>query len=387
MGVNKLEFELTTKDRKLDHIKVTVDKNVESKTSTLLEGIFVPHNSLPEVNLDEIDLSIDFLGKRINAPIIITGMTGGHPDTAKINEYLALEAEKYGIALGVGSQRAAIEHKDLEWTFHVARKHAPSIPLVANIGAPQLVKGYGVKEVLDAIQMIEADGIAIHLNPLQEVFQLEGDTEFKGILSKIIEIVDESPVPVIIKETGTGLSPEIVNVLYRLGIRYFDVSGLGGTNWAKVEVLRAEARGNNEFAARLDGYGDFWGNPTAYSVMMARINAPDSTIISSGGIRTGMDIVKSIVIGADLGGFALPALRVLVKEGKEGLKMFLGNIVYQVKVGMVLTGSRNILELRCKNFTVKSNELLLMLSNEGYDQYHYNRIKCHNMLKVPLGWM
>ncbi|MCE4605866.1 MAG: type 2 isopentenyl-diphosphate Delta-isomerase [Desulfurococcales archaeon] len=382
-----MEFDLTTKDRKLDHIKITVDKNVESEASTLLEGIFVTHNSLPEVDMNEVDVSTNFLGKRIDAPIIITGMTGGHPDTAKINEYLALEAEKHGIALGVGSQRAAIEHKDLEWTFRVARKYAPNVPLVANIGASQLIKGYGIKEVLDAIQMIEADGIAIHLNPLQEVFQLEGDTEFNGILSKIIEIVDESPVPVVIKETGTGLSPEVVYVLYRLGVRYFDVSGLGGTNWAKVEVLRAKARGNRKFAARLDGYGDFWGNPTAYSVIMARMSAPDSTIISSGGIRTGMDIVYSIVIGGDLGGFALPALRVLVKEGREGLNRFVESIIYQVKVGILLTGSRNIEELRCRKFTIKSNELRLILTNEGYDPYRYNRVKCHNKLKVPLGWM
>ncbi|MCE4614921.1 MAG: type 2 isopentenyl-diphosphate Delta-isomerase [Desulfurococcales archaeon] len=382
-----MKFELTTKNRKLDHIKVTVDRNVESKASTLLESIFIDHNSLPEVNIDEIDISTRFLGKKISAPLIITGMTGGHPETAEINKYLAVEAEKYGIALGVGSQRAAIEHKELEWTFSIAREHAPDIPLVANIGAPQLVKGYGIREILDAVQMIEADGIAIHLNPLQEIFQMEGDTDFKGILSKIVEILDESPVPIIIKETGAGLSPAVINVLYNLGVRYFDVSGLGGTNWAKVEVLRAEYRGDKEFVARLDGYGDVWGNPTAYSVIMARRHAPESTIISSGGIRTGLDVVKSIVIGGDLGGFALPVLRALIKEGIDGLDSFLENIIFQIKAGTLLTGSMNIVELRCKRFTIKSNELRSMLADKGFDPHYYNHIKCHNKLKVPSGWM
>jgi isopentenyl-diphosphate delta-isomerase len=382
-----LKFELSTKDRKLDHIKITVDKNVESKTSTLLEDIFVDHNSLPETNMDDIDISTNFLGKTINAPVIITGMTGGHPDTAEINKYLAIVAEKYKIALGVGSQRAAIENKDLSWTFRIAREHAPTIPLIANIGAPQLVKGYTAREILDAIQMIEADGIAIHLNPLQELFQLEGDTNFEGIVSKIIEILDDSPVPIIIKETGAGLSPKVVSILYELGVRYFDVSGLGGTNWAKVEVLRAEYRGNKEFSSRLNDYGDIWGNPTAYSVIMARSQAPDSVIIASGGIRTGLDIVKSIIIGGDLGGFALPALRVLIKNGLEGLEKFLEDIVYQIKVGALLTGSKNITELRCKDFVVKSGELRSMLSDRGFELHRYNRIKCHNKLKVPSGWM
>ncbi|MEB3786931.1 MAG: type 2 isopentenyl-diphosphate Delta-isomerase [Desulfurococcales archaeon] len=380
-------IKLTTEDRKLDHIKITLERQVESKATTLLDDIFIEHISLPEIDFDKIDTTTEFLGKRINAPLMITGMTGGHPKTAEINRDLAIVAEKYGIALGLGSQRAAIEDKELEWTFRIARDNAPTIPLVANIGGPQLVKGYGIREIIRAIEMIDADGIAIHLNPLQEAFQPEGDRDYSGLISKIVEIIDRSPVPVIIKETGSGLSPRIVSILYDLGINHFDVSGLGGTNWGKVEVLRAEHRGIKGFKGKLDGYGDHWGNPTAFSVISSRIVAPYSTIISSGGIRTGLDIVKSIVIGGDLGGFALPALRVLMKGGISGLEEFIEDIIYQVKVGLFLTGSSNVKQLRCKRFAILNRRLLSMLSLAGFDIQEYNRVKCYNNLKVPEGWM
>jgi isopentenyl-diphosphate delta-isomerase len=380
-------LKLTTEDRKLDHIKITLEKPVESRVTTLLEEIFVEHISLPEVDFDKIDTTLEFLGKRISAPVMITGMTGGHPKTGEINRDLAIVAEKYGIALGLGSQRAAIEDKELEWTFRIARENAPTIPLIANIGGPQLVKGYSIKEIVRAIEMIDADGIAIHLNPLQEAFQPEGDRDYSELAQRIAEIADYSPVPVIVKETGSGLSPQIVGLLYDLGINYFDVSGLGGTNWGKVEVLRASYRGIKGFEGKLDGYGDYWGNPTAFSIISSRITAPFSTIIASGGIRTGLDIVKSIVIGADLGGFALPALRVLMKDGLKGLEAFIEDIIYQVKVGLFLTGSNSVKQLRCKRFAVLNGKLGSMLSIAGFDIQEYNRLKCYNNLKVPEGWM
>ncbi|MEB3825298.1 MAG: type 2 isopentenyl-diphosphate Delta-isomerase [Desulfurococcales archaeon] len=375
---------IITKNRKLDHIKISVEQMVESSQNTLLNGVFVEHISLPEVDLSDIDTSLVFLGKKINAPLIITGMTGGHPDTYEINRDLAIVASKHGIALGVGSQRAAIEDPSLSYTFKVAREYAPDIPLIANLGAPQLVKGYGIKEVLEAVQMIEADGIAIHLNPLQESFQPEGDTDYKGVIEKIVEINDQSPVPVIVKETGTGLSSNVVYQLYRLGIRYFDVSGLGGTNWGKVEALRAVNRGIKGLGEKLDGYGDEWGNPTAYSVIASRLSAPLSTIIASGGIRTGLDIVRSIVLGADLGGFALPALRVLMKRGVDGLSHFIDSIIYQIRVGMYLTGSSDLSSLRCKGFTITSPMLRSLTGDIA--AFDYYRVKCTNVLRVPRGW-
>ncbi|MCE4617758.1 MAG: type 2 isopentenyl-diphosphate Delta-isomerase [Desulfurococcales archaeon] len=386
-------IKIDLKDRKLDHIKICNERNVEASATTLLENVMIEHMALPENDLDDIDTRVYFLNKKINAPLMIAAMTGGHPTAAKINEELAKIAEKYTIPIGVGSQRAAIEHPRLAWTFKVVRENAPSVPVIANLGAPQFSRGYSVKEAEEAVQMIEADALAVHLNPLQEAFQLEGDNWYKDVLVKIKELNDSLPVPVILKETGTGISYTVARTSYNLGIKYFDVSGLGGTNWGKVEAIRATLKGIKEAPMRINGFGDFWGIPTAFSILSTRIAAPDSTIIASGGIRNGLDIARSIALGADLAAMALPILRILLHRGRSGLESFLEQLFYQIKVAVYLSGSRNIDQLKCSPNILLSGELLGLLKQLLHQVKpdadiitSLTLIKCVNKLEVPNGW-
>lgn len=326
-----------TKARKLEHVRVTLERDVEARESTLLEYVRVVHNPMPEIDLREVDTSVSLFGKRLDAPIMITGMTGGHPDVAWINAALARVAERQRIAIGVGSQRAAIENPELEYTYKVVRDNAPSTVVVANLGAPQLARGYGVREAKRAVEIIEADAIAIHLNPAQELFQREGDRWFRGVYAKIAEIASELGVPVIVKETGTGIPGEVAAQLRAVGVDCVDVSGLGGTNWVKVEVIRSGL-------GDAGGFQDYWGVPTAVAVAEARTAAPDLCVIASGGIRTGLDASRALALGADLVGVALPALRILVKSGEDALDRYIASLKRQVRAAMLLTGSRNLVE-------------------------------------------
>ncbi|BCU69187.1 type 2 isopentenyl-diphosphate Delta-isomerase [Stygiolobus caldivivus] len=279
----------------------------------------------------------------MSAPIIVTGMTGGTPELGRLNQVIAEAVEEFGLGMGVGSQRIAIEKQETRETFSIARKSAPNAPIIANIGAPQLMKGYGVKEVMDAINMIEADAIAIHLNPAQEVFQPEGEPDYSmDILYKLKDISRSLDVPVIIKETGSGLSMEVVSLFYSNGFKYFDVSGQGGTSWISVEMFRGERKNNwKTESAKL--FLD-WGNPTAASIIEARISATDAFIIGSGGIRNGLDIAKAIALGADIGGFALPALKAAI-SGKEALREFFRKTIFEIKAAMFLSGSKSLNDL------------------------------------------
>ncbi|MCX8195954.1 MAG: type 2 isopentenyl-diphosphate Delta-isomerase [Acidilobaceae archaeon] len=334
-----------TASRKLEHVKLLLANKVESGESTLLEHVRIAHNPLPELDLEEVDLSVEFCGgKRLKAPLMITGMTGGHKDVAWINEKLAMIAEEFGIAMGVGSQRAAIEDESLAETFAVARKSASKAVIVANIGAPQLAKGYGLREAERAVEMVEADALAIHLNPGQEAFQDEGDTDFRGVMKKIIEISSKLSVPVIVKEVGTGLSRHAVAALYNAGVMCFDVAGLGGTNWIKAEVLRSKAR-HGEPLRPAGGLEDLWGNPTAVAIVEARLAAPKAFVLGSGGIRNGLDAARAIALGADAVGMALPALRALVNGGEDALRKLLRAVIYQLKVSTFLAGEKRVLGL------------------------------------------
>ena len=314
---------------------------VESRESTMLEYVRIIHNPLPELNLDEVDLEVDFCGGRLKAPIIITGMTGGHPDVAWINRELAVLAEELGVAMGVGSQRAAIENRALVSTFRVAREAAPNAFLIANLGAPQLSLGYGLSEIKRAVEMIDADAIAIHLNPGQEAYQEEGDPFFRDVVSKIADVADKVGVPLIIKEVGTGLSREIIAQLRSLGVRCFDVAGLGGTNWIKVEVLRSKSK-RGEPARPAGPIADYWGNPTALAIMEARAAAVDAYIVGSGGIRNGLDAAKAIALGADIAGMALPLARTLLSGGRDNAKRLLVSIIYQLKTSIFMVGERRV---------------------------------------------
>ncbi len=335
-----------TRLRKLDHIRIVLDSSVEhSRKTTLFEYIELRHIALPEINLGDVDTSIWFLGKKLRAPIMITGMTGGHEIAAEINCAIAKVAQELGLAMGVGSQRAAIEKPELSWTFSVARKCGPDVPLVANIGAPQLVKGYSVSEVKKAIEMIDADAVAIHLNAGQEAFQPEGDTEYRGVIARIASIVAELDKPVIVKETGQGLGYEVALALRSRGVKFFDISGAGGTSWIKVEMYRARARGMDKLAQGAKVFSD-WGIPTLQALMEVRWASPDSCIIASGGIRTGLDVAKAIALGADVAGVALPVIRAYGEQFEKGVKDFLEQLVFELQVAMFLTGSVTLGELR-----------------------------------------
>lgn len=330
-----------TRLRKLDHIRITVDSPIEHTGTTLFENIYLEHNALPEINFSEIDLSTPFLGKKMKAPLIVTGMTGGHPVASEINCAIAEAAEELGLGMGVGSQRAAIEDPSLAPTFRAARDCGPSIPLIANIGAPQLVKGYGVREAEKAVEMIEADALAVHLNAAQEVFQPEGDTDYQGVVDKIVELVDRLSVPVIVKETGHGLGYEAVYRLHSLGVDYFDISGSGGTSWILVEKYRRRARGDELYADAADTYS-YWGIPTALALVESRWAAPSACIIASGGIRTGLDAAKALALGADIAGTALPVIRAYAAGRREGVKRLLEKMVFELRVAMFLTGCRTL---------------------------------------------
>lgn len=339
-----------TSARKLEHIDIVRKGGVEPQETTLLEYIRIVHRSLPEANLEDIDLSVKFCGRELGAPLIITGMTGGHPDVEPINAAIAEVAEKFGIAMGVGSQRAAIEDPSVIRTFSVVRERAPRAFIVANLGGAQLAKGYGVKEALKAVEMIRADAIAIHLNIGQELFQDEGDTKFSGVLEKVAELVEEMPVPVIVKEVGTGLSAEDISALRSVGVKCFDVAGLGGTNWIKIEALRSKAKHGAPLRDPAS-IADLWGNPTAIAIVEARNAAPDAYIIGSGGLRDGHDVAKAIALGADVGGFAAPALRAL-SAGREGLERYVSQILYQLKAAMLMSGSKRPQDLWLAGITI-----------------------------------
>lgn len=324
------------KDRKLDHLRICTEENVEAG-NTGLEQLKLIHKALPEVDYDEIDTSIRFLGKKLSYPIIFEAMTGGVAEASKINKGIASVAQEYGIGFGVGSQRAAIEDPSLEATFKV-RDVAPDILLIANLGAVQLNYGYSAKECRKVVDMIEADALALHLNPLQEAVQTEGNRNFSGLAKKINEVCKSLDKPVIVKETGCGISYETASLLK---VAALDVAGSGGTSWSLVESHRSEGLGE-EIGKTFSG----WGIPTSESIReVARTGTP---VIASGGIRTGIDAAKSLALGAQCVGMALPLLTSWAVDGKKGVEDFLDEFITELKISMFLTGAKNVSELRGK---------------------------------------
>ncbi len=356
--------------RKLEHILVAFRDKVEAG-NTLLEEVYLVHQALPETDLSKIDTSVKFLGKTLSMPLMITGMTGGHPFSGEINRLLARAASKHQIAIGVGSQRAALRDGSLAWTYQVVREEAPNVPVIANIGAPQLVRGDPIHTAEKAIEMIEADGLAVHLNPGQEAFQPEGDVDYRGVLRSLRLLVDRLDVPVIVKETGSGISMQVAEKLRDIGVRYIDVSGAGGTNWIKVEMFRARIKK----ARLLEEAGktfSSWGIPTALSIVETRWAHRDAIIIASGGVRDGLDIAKSIALGADIAGMALPMLRaVLVSE--EELDHFIKKISYEIRAALYLTASGNVKSLQ-KTRPVLGPSIMSWLKQRGIDYEEYFNI-------------
>ncbi len=345
--------------RKLDHIRIVLNEDVEGPLTTWFEHVLIPHQAYPP-SLSRVDMSTTFLGKKISAPIMITGMTGGAPGTEKINASLAEAAEEIGIPMGVGSQRAALENPRLEYTFRVVRERAPSIPIVANIGAAEAAKAR--LEVLErAVSMIEADAIAIHLNAAQEAAQPEGSPDFTGLLERVEDISDRLGVPVMIKEVGNGLSAEVAALFRRKGIKYFDVAGAGGTNWVLIEKIRAGEAGDN-LKENLAKHFIGWGIPTAASIIEVRSAAPDATIVGSGGIRNPTHVIKALALGADIAGFARPAL---IHAIRGDLKEYLSAFIRGISLAVSLAGFSSVNELRSKARVVIKGELLEWVRQRG----------------------
>jgi isopentenyl-diphosphate Delta-isomerase len=286
--------------RKADHIKINLENDVGSALTSGLEHYSFTHEALPELDLESVDTTLTLFGKKLNAPILISSMTGGTEEAGEINQRLAEAAREVGVAMGVGSQRAALEDPKQAPTFSVTRKVAPNILLFANLGAVQLNYGYGLDECLRAVDMIEADALFLHLNPLQEAVQAGGNTNFTNLAKKIEEICRKLEVPVIGKEVGWGISERTAKILAECGVAAIDVAGAGGTSWSQVEMHRAPDEFTRQLAATFVG----WGIPTADSILNVKKVAPGMTIFSSGGLKNGLDIAKSIALGATLGGMA-----------------------------------------------------------------------------------
>jgi len=359
-----------TKKRKAEHIRISLNRNVQAKKATTgFEDICFVHKALPEVNKQEIDLSTIVFGHRFSAPLMVGAITGGTKEAAKINATIAEAVEELGLGMGVGSQRAAIEDKKLEKTFAIARKKAPTAFLIANIGGVQFVSGYGIKEVRKAIKMIDADAVAVHLNPLQEAVQLEGQTSFRGILEKISELAKEVGKPVIVKETGAGIAAEEAKKLESAGVKAIDVSGGGGTSFAAVEYYRAK-RQENSFHRKLGDVFWDWGIPTAISVaeVSQTVNIP---VIASGGIRDGIDVAKALALGASLTSFSQPALQAAVKGPKETENM-LSLLMEELRNTMFLVGAESVEYLR-KVPIVVTGKTAEWLSLRGFDLERYAR--------------
>jgi len=340
---NEREDRLVEK-RKTDHINICLNENVEAKKITTgFEDVFLMHRALPELNLEEIDLSTEVFNHKFSAPIMISSITGGAKEALKINASLAEAVEELGLGMGVGSQRAALENPKLRRTYTIVRKKAPNAFLAANIGAPQIIREYTVKDVEKAIEMIEADALIIHLNPLQEAVQPEGEAFYLGALEKIRKIVDSVDAPVIVKETGAGISAEDAKKLKEAGVAGIDIAGAGGTSWAAVEYYRAEQKGDR-FAKEVGREFWDWGIPTAVSLIEV-VQSVDLSVIASGGVRSGLDVVKALGLGADLAGFALPVLKPAIKSS-EDVKEKIKIIIRQLKTSMFLVGASSTERLK-----------------------------------------
>jgi len=326
--------------RKADHININLDEDVRSAVHTGLERYRFIHQALPELNLDDVSLYQDLFGRRLEAPLLISSMTGGIAEATAINRNLATAAQETHIAMGLGSQRAAIEQPELASTFQV-RQYAPDILLFANLGAIQLNYGYNVDHCLRAVEMIQADALILHLNPLQEALQSEGDTRFAGLLSKIKEVCQTLPVPVIVKEVGWGISEKTTSLLIEAGVAAIDVAGAGGTSWSQVEMHRAK----DEYQAQLAAAFVDWGIPTADSILNVRHTAPNIPIIASGGLRSGTDIAKCIALGAVLGGMARPFLKAATQSVEDTVQTIL-EIRREIQVCMFAAGAAGLEDLR-----------------------------------------
>jgi isopentenyl-diphosphate delta-isomerase len=336
----------STESRKADHVRLAATGEVGHRTKlTGFDSVEFEHDALPELALPEIDLRANFLGHALSAPLIISSMTGGYADALEINRALGECAEQFGLAIGVGSQRQALESTEYHASFRVVREMAPNAFVIANIGGVELAKLHASGDsdsIRKLIDLIEANALAIHVNPLQELMQPEGARDFRGIAKAIEWIVRTVELPVIVKEVGAGISSNVARRLLGAGVRAIDVAGAGGTSWAGIELMRREGSTDD-----LDCFWD-WGIPTAQCIReVAELkNERVFELIASGGVQTGIDVAKSIALGADLAGMARPFIQAYMQRGREGLAAKIEGVLDQLRITMLLTGSRTLGELR-----------------------------------------
>jgi isopentenyl-diphosphate delta-isomerase len=327
-------------ERKRDHLRICLEENVELPyPSSGLEDYRFIHQALPGIDLAAVHPALNLLGKNLNAPLLVSSMTGGTDEAERINLNLAQAAQEVGVAMGVGSLRAALEEPSLAHTYQV-RGVAPDILLFANLGAVQLNYGYGPEECRRAVEMIDADALILHLNPLQECLQTDGNTNFSGLVTRIEDVCRGLQVPVVVKEVGWGISESVAKMLYEAGVVAIDVAGRGGTSWSEVESHRASDDRMRNIAR---SFWD-WGIPTAESIRMVRRAAPGKTIIASGGIRTGIDVAKAIALGADAAGMAAPFLQPAA-AGPDAVIYKLEEIALELRTAMFCIGATNLAEL------------------------------------------
>jgi isopentenyl-diphosphate Delta-isomerase len=348
---------LSHSSRKADHIRISLEEDVDFlQLTTGLERYHFVHQALPELDLAEVDPGITLFGKRLTAPILVSSMTGGTERAAMINRRLAEAVQARGLAMGVGSQRSALEEPATAASFRV-REYAPDALIFANLGVVQLNHGYGLDHCQRAVDMLAADALILHLNPLQEVVQPEGDTNWKDLLPKIEAICRRLPVPVIAKEVGWGISQRVARLLIEAGISAIDVAGAGGTSWSQVEMHRAPTERLRRLAA---AFRD-WGIPTAKSLVDVRqvreeMNVPNLAIFASGGMRSGQDVAKSVALGADLVGLASPFLK-RVMESTEAVLEEMEILEAEMCIAMFCAGARDIQALRAPGVLIPVGDL------------------------------
>lgn len=328
-----------TSDRKDDHIHINLEEDVRSTQTTGLEKFRFHHNALPEIDLATVDMRTEVFGKKLNIPLLISSMTGGVDQAGQINQRLASAAREVGVAMGVGSQRAAIERPELAATYEI-RQTAPDLLLFANLGAVQLNYGYSIEHFQRAVEMIQADALILHLNPLQEALQPEGDTRFSDLLPKIEKICTKLDVPVLVKEVGWGISKDVALKLVEAGVQAIDVAGAGGTSWSQVEMHRAQSESQRRLASAFVN----WGIPTAEALIQIREALPEVTLIASGGLRTGMDMAKCLALGADLCGMASPFLKAAVTSEEHVVEM-MQEVASELRICMFATGAPTLKDL------------------------------------------
>ncbi len=340
--VRRLEKEVDgTPSRKADHLRINLEQDVRSKGITNgFEAFRFRHCALPEIDLDQVSTACELYGRTLNAPVLISSMTGGTPEAQAINRTLASVAQEHRLAMGLGSGRALLEHPELLATFDV-RGIAPDALLFANLGAVQLNRGYAASQCAKIVELLQADALILHLNPLQEAVQSEGDTVFGGLLFQIEAVCKAIDVPVVVKEVGWGLSADVTKALFDAGVSAVDVAGAGGTSWSEVERHRL----SEPWRARVAGAFATWGIPTADCLIAARAAAPSQLIFASGGIRDGIDVAKAIALGADLAGVAAPFLKAAAQGSVAGDDCA-REIVQTLRIAMFCVGAQNLTDLR-----------------------------------------